>query len=69
MGNILHDWSLEEKKSLIKKAFEAVNKGGAFVAIENVIDNERKKNLFGLGMSINMLLETNHGFDYSFYEF
>ncbi len=42
MGNILHDWSLEEKKFLIKKAFEAVNIGGAFVAIENVIDNERK---------------------------
>jgi len=54
---------------LIKKAFDAVNKGGAFVAIENVIDNERRKNLFGLGMSINMLLETDNGFDYSFCEF
>lgn len=48
MGNILHDWGLEEKKGLIKKAFNAVNEGGAFVAIENIIDNERKKNLFGL---------------------
>lgn len=54
---------------MIKKAFDAVNKGGAFVAIENVIDNERRKNLFGLGMSINMLLETDNGFDYSFCEF
>ena len=38
MGLILHDWNMEEKKLLIKRAFEAVNAGGAFVAIESLID-------------------------------
>lgn len=56
MGNVLHNWSLEEKKALIKKAFDAVNNGGAFVTIENIIDSDRKRNLLGLGMSLTMLL-------------
>jgi len=69
MGNILHDWSEEKKLALMKKVFAAVNEGGAFVAIENVIDDNRKENLFGLLMSLNMLIETGDGFDYTFGDF
>ncbi|MEX6686238.1 methyltransferase [Danxiaibacter flavus] len=69
MGNILHDWSLEDKKILIKKAYDALPDGGAFVVIENVIDDERKENAFGLLMSLNMLLETFGGFDYTAADF
>ena len=69
MGNILHDWDEEKKIILMKKAYEALPSGGAFVAIEFVIDNERKKNAFGLMMSINMLIETGKGFDYTFNDF
>lgn len=69
MGNILHDWGLENKKLLIKKAYDALPKGGALVVIENIIDDNREKNAFGLMMSLNMLIETNEGFDYSFAEF
>jgi 2-polyprenyl-3-methyl-5-hydroxy-6-metoxy-1,4-benzoquinol methylase len=69
MGNILHDWSDEEKITLIKKAFEALPPGGVFVCIENIIDNDRRKNTFGLLMSLNMLIETSHGRDYTFNEF
>jgi hypothetical protein len=69
MGNILHDWGLEEKKFLLQKAYEALNENGAFIAIENVIDDDRRKNAFGLQASLNMLLETNVGFDYTFSEF
>jgi hypothetical protein len=65
MGNILHDWGLEQKKILIRKAFEALPPGGAFIAIENVIDDARRENAFGLMMSLNMLIETGDGFDYS----
>jgi hypothetical protein len=65
MGNILHDWSLEQKKFLIKKAYEALPAGGCFIAIENIIDDERRKNTFGLMMSLNMLIETDDGFDYT----
>lgn len=65
MGNILHDWNLEKKKMLIEKAYAALPKGGAFIAIENLIDDARRENLFGMLMSLNMLIETGDGFDYS----
>jgi hypothetical protein len=65
MGHILHDWNLEEKKTLIAKSYAALPKGGAFVVHESIIDNDRRKNAFGLLMSLNMLIETPGGFDYT----
>lgn len=69
MGNILHNWDLETKKMLIKKACNALPVGGALVVIENVIDDERRENVFGLMMSLNMLIETDGGFDFTAAEF
>jgi precorrin-6B methylase 2 len=65
MGNILHDWNETEKLALISKAYEALPVGGLLVAIENVIDDERRVNSFGLLMSLNMLIELHGGFDYT----
>ncbi len=65
MGNILHDWNLENKKILIKKAYDALPRGGAFIAIENLIDDARRENAFGLLMSLNMLIEFGDAFDYT----
>jgi hypothetical protein len=65
MGHILHDWDLPTKKMLIKKAFDAVPSGGALVIYESIIDDDRSKNAFGLMMSLNMLIETPAGFDYT----
>lgn len=65
MGNILHDWGTADKKTLIKKAYKALPEGGSLVAIENIIDDDRRENAFGLLMSLNMLIETNEGYDYS----
>jgi predicted O-methyltransferase YrrM len=65
MGNILHDWNLEKKKTLIRKAYEALPEGGAFIAIENLIDDARRENAFGLLMSLNMLIEFGDAFDYT----
>ena len=65
MGMILHDWNLEKKMHLIRSAYEALPSGGALVAIEALIDDARRENLFGLLMSLNMLIETSGGFDYS----
>jgi len=65
MGMILHDWNLENKKMLIGKAFRALPPGGAFVAIENIIDDERRQNAFGLMMSLNMLIEFGEAFDFT----
>jgi len=65
MGHILHDWNLDQKKMLLRKAYEAVSPGGAAVAYDTIIDDERSKNAFGLMMSLNMLVETPGGFDYT----
>jgi precorrin-6B methylase 2 len=65
MGHILHDWDLPTKKALIKKAFDALPSGGSFIAYEAIIDDSRSKNTFGLLMSLNMLVETPGGFDYT----
>jgi hypothetical protein len=65
MGMILHDWNLERKKMLIAKAYRALPKGGALIAIENLIDDERCKNAFGLLMSLNMLIEFGDAFDFT----
>jgi predicted O-methyltransferase YrrM len=69
MGNILHDWDEETKLMLMKKAYDALPEGGAFIAIESVIDDDRKQNVFGMMMSINMLIETGTGFDYTLADF
>lgn len=69
MGNILHDWNLEKKKLLIRKAYDALPAGGAFIAIENLIDDARRENAFGLLMSLNMLIEFGDAFDYTGAEF
>ncbi len=65
MGHILHDWDLPTKKMLIKKAFDALPAGGALIVYEAIIDDDRSKNAFGLLMSLNMLIETPGGFDYT----
>jgi hypothetical protein len=65
MGHILHDWDLPTKKMLIRKAFDAVPSGGAMIVYEAIIDDDRSRNAFGLMMSLNMLIETPGGFDYT----
>ncbi len=65
MGHILHDWDLATKNMLIQKAYDAIPAGGALVVYESIIDDDRSKNAFGLMMSLNMLIETPGGFDYT----
>ena len=65
MGHILHDWDLDEKRTLLQKAYEALPIGGALIVYEAIIDDERRSNAFGLLMSLNMLIETPGGFDYT----
>lgn len=65
MGHVLHDWGLDDKKMIVRKAYDALPPGGAFIVFEAIIDDDRSKNAFGLLMSLNMLIETSDGFDYS----
>ena len=65
MGHILHDWDLDQKRVLLQKAYDALPEGGALIVYEALIDDERRENAFGLLMSLNMLIETPGGFDYT----
>jgi hypothetical protein len=65
MGHVLHDWDLDERKLLIRKAYDALPVGGALIVYDAIIDEERRQNAFGLLMSLNMLIETPGGADYT----
>ena len=65
MGRILHDWDLEEKMMLLGKAYEALPEDGALIVYESIIDDDRRENALGLLMSLNMLIETPGGFDFT----
>jgi O-methyltransferase domain/Dimerisation domain len=65
MGHILHDWNIDEKRMLLRKAYDALPNGGALIVYERLIDDERKRNIAGLLESLLMLIETQGGFDYT----
>ena len=65
MGHVLHDWALDQKKILIEKAYATLPPGGALIIYETIIDDDRRRNVFGLLMSLNMLIETPGGADYT----
>ena len=65
MGMILHDWNLKKKMHLIRAAYDALPPGGAFIVVENIIDDARRENAFGLMMSLNMLIEFGDAFDFT----
>ncbi|MFF6960371.1 methyltransferase [Streptomyces sp. NPDC008317] len=64
-GRVLHDWDLDTKRMLLKKAYEALPDGGSVVVYESMIDDDRRVNAFGLLTSLHMLLESPGGFDYT----
>jgi hypothetical protein len=65
MGMVLHDWNLDRKQHLIRSAYDALPDGGAFIVIENMIDDARRENAFALMMSLNMLIEFGDAFDFT----
>jgi hypothetical protein len=65
MGHVLHDWNLADKKMLLAKAHQALPTGGALIVYESLIDDDRSESVSGLMMSLNMLIETRGGFDYT----
>jgi hypothetical protein len=50
---------------LLAKAYEALPEGGALIVYESIIDDDRRENAQGLLMSLNMLIETQGGFDFT----
>jgi hypothetical protein len=69
MGMVLHDWNLEQKKHLIRAAYDALSPGGTFIAIEPLIDDERRNNPMSLLLSLNMLIEFGDAFGFTGQDF
>jgi hypothetical protein len=65
LGRILHNWDLTTKKLLLKNAYEALPPGGALIVSERLIDDERCTNAAALLASLNMLIMTSGGFDFT----
>ena len=65
LGRILHNWNLDIKRMLLGKAYRALPKGGALIVHETLIAEDRRSNAAGMLASLNMLLWTAGGYDFS----
>jgi hypothetical protein len=65
MGHVLHDWNLNQKRALLRKCHDSLSDGGSLIVYDAMIDDERRDNAFCVQMSLNMLIETPGGFDYT----
>jgi hypothetical protein len=65
MGRILHNWDLATKNMLLGKAYRALPPGGALIVYDPLIDDDRRADAHALLSSLNMLIETAGGFEYT----
>jgi hypothetical protein len=65
LGRILHNWDRSAKKMLLKKAYKALPAGGALIVYERLIDDDRRVNAPALLASLNMVIMTAGGFDFT----
>ncbi|MFB6437000.1 methyltransferase [Streptomyces sp. NPDC056411] len=64
MGHVLHNWSPEQRAYLVKKAYAAVRPGGALLIYDAVLPEE-PADLARTLVSLNMLLVTEGGSEYT----
>lgn len=64
IGHVLHDWSPDECRSLVRKAFDAVRPGGKIVVYDRMVD-EQGTDLTNLIISLDMMLTTPGGAEYT----
>jgi SAM-dependent methyltransferase len=65
MGNVLHDWNLDERRLLLSKAYQALPSGGALIVCETLIDDERRSHSVALLQTLNMGIETAGGANFT----
>ena len=65
MGHMLHWADLDGKRLMVKRAFDALPPGGRLLVYDNILDEARCANTFGFLMSLNMLIETPGGREYT----
>nr|CAM34375.1 putative O-methyltransferase [Streptomyces tendae] len=64
-GHVLHDWDVSQRRVLARKAYEAVAPGGCALVYDTMIDEERRERTNSLLVSINMMLCTPGGGEYT----
>ena len=65
MGRILHNWDMSKRRMLLGKAFAALPKKGALIVYETIIDDARRDRVHSLLASLNMLLQTEGGSEFT----
>lgn len=63
-GNSLHDWSEEQRRGLVKRAFNSVRPGGVLLVYDPMLDPERRR-LDNLILSMFMLVSSPGGCEYT----
>lgn len=63
IGHVLHNWGEEDRRLIVKKAYDAVRPGGALLVYDAMLD-EHPTDLARVLVSLNMLLMTEHGAEY-----
>lgn len=66
---IMHDWSEEEDRTILRKCFEALPRGGAVLITELLVNDAKTGPPPGALMSLNMLIETSGGRNYTAAEY
>lgn len=62
---MLHDWDIETRKLLLRKCYEALPAGGALIVHDTMIDDARCERPHSLLASLNMLIQTSGGSEYT----
>jgi len=65
MGRVLHDWDVPARKLLLAKAYDALPAGGALIVHETFIDDARRIRVHSLLASLNMLIQTDGGSEFT----
>ncbi|MGW4235356.1 methyltransferase [Streptomyces sp. NPDC004749] len=65
LGHVLHDWNLDIKQTLIRKAYEALPSGGSLLIYESLIDDDRRTNTLSMLTSLNVSLVSAGGLGYT----
>ncbi|MGX1852372.1 acetylserotonin O-methyltransferase [Streptomyces sp. NBC_01456] len=64
IGHALHDWSAEQRRLLVHKAFRSVRPGGELLVYDRMLD-EDPRHVENLVISLDMLLVTDGGSEYT----
>ncbi len=68
LSHIIHDYDEEKDVTLLKKIYASLNPGGAVIASEWMLNDEKTGPVPSAMMGMNMIIETNGGRNYSFAE-